>query len=297
MFPEVQRVALPRLVGVLIVTTAHGVSASQRTAQVFPFRRGYDHRKRRKRSVELSEDQRLTFPYARLLPWGAAGIQLRFRFRCVTVPAMITVLASGVLLGFSAGLAPGPMLALVLAQSIRHGPREGCKVALTPLITDAPIIAITLALAARLAELRPLLGIVSLAGASFVLYLAWEGLAPAGMETVALAERPRSFFKGIVTNLLNPHPWVFWLTVGAAILAKAVALSWGHAAVFLAGFYVLLVGSKLAVALLAGRSRDLLNGRSYCLVTRALGVMLALFALLLFREGLKLLGVWSGALP
>jgi threonine/homoserine/homoserine lactone efflux protein len=200
---------------------------------------------------------------------------------------MMTALASGVLLGFSAGLAPGPMLALVLTQTLRHGSREGCKIALTPLVTDAPIILVALALAAKLAELRPLLGIVSIAGAVFVLYLAWESVRPVRQAAEASAERPRSWFKGIVTNLLNPHPWLFWLTVGAAILAQAQAQSWLVTAAFLFGFYLLLVGSKVMVALLAGRSRNLLAGRPYRVAMRVLAVLLALFALLLFREGLK----------
>jgi threonine/homoserine/homoserine lactone efflux protein len=200
---------------------------------------------------------------------------------------MLTALASGVLLGFSAGLSPGPMLALVLAQTLRHGSREGCKVALTPLVTDPPIILVTLALASKLAELRQLLGIVSIAGGAFVLFLAWESFRPVRQEAEALAERPRSWFKGIVTNLLNPHPWLFWLTVGAAILAKAIAQGWPVAAAFLFGFYLLLVGSKLGVALLAGRSRDLLAGRPYRVVMRVLAVLLGVFALLLFREGLR----------
>jgi threonine/homoserine/homoserine lactone efflux protein len=59
---------------------------------------------------------------------------------------------------------------------------------------------------------------------------------------------PRSWFKGIFTNLLSPHPWLFWLTVGAAILAKAIAQSWPVAVAFLFGFYVLLVGSKMLVS-------------------------------------------------
>ena len=204
---------------------------------------------------------------------------------------MIAALASGVLLGLSAGLSPGPMLALVLAQTLRHGSREGCKIALTPLVTDAPIILATLALATKLAELRSLLGIVSLAGGAFVLYLAWESFGPVRREAEAPAERPRSWFKGIVTNLLNPHPWLFWLTVGAAILAKTIAQGWQVAAAFLFGFYLLLVGSKVGVALLAGRSRNLLAGRLYRVVMRVLAVLLALFALLLFREGLKHLAV------
>ena len=204
---------------------------------------------------------------------------------------MIMALASGVLLGLSAGLSPGPMLALVLAQTLRHGSREGCKVALTPLVTDPPIILVTLALASKLAELGTLLGIVSIAGAVFVLYLAWESFNPVRQEPKGLAEQPKSWLKGIVTNLLNPHPWVFWLTVGAAILAKAMAQGWLTAAAFLFGFYLFLVGSKVGVALLAGRSRDLLTGQPYRVAMRVLAVLLGVFALLLFREGLRHLRV------
>jgi threonine/homoserine/homoserine lactone efflux protein len=143
--------------------------------------------------------------------------------------------------------------------------------------------------AAKLAQLRPLLGVVSLAGGAFVLYLAWDSIHPVRMDTKAPAEPPRSWLKGVVTNLLSPHPWLFWLTVGAAILAEAIAQSWLVAAAFLFGFYLLLVGSKVGVALLAGRSRDLLAGRPYRVVMRVLAAMLGVFARLLFREGLKLL--------
>jgi threonine/homoserine/homoserine lactone efflux protein len=177
---------------------------------------------------------------------------------------------------------------LVLAQTLRHGSREGCKIALSPLVTDAPIILVALALASKLAKSGSLLGIVSIAGALFVLYLAWSSFGAVRQETEATpGERPGSWFKGIVTNLLNPHPWVFWLTVGAAILAKAMAQGWLTAAAFLFGFYLFLVGSKVGVALLAGQSRDLLTAQPYRVAMRVLAVLLGFFALILFREGLK----------
>ena len=46
-------------------------------------------------------------------------------------------------------------------------------------------------------------------------------------------------------------------------------------------------GVLLLVALLAGRSRDLLAGRPYRVVMRVLAALLGVFAILLFREGLK----------
>jgi hypothetical protein len=80
-------------------------------------------------------------------PRGCPAVEAAARF-ALAWAVMITALASGAFLGLSCGLAPGPLLALLLAQTLRHGPREGCKIALTPLVTTAPIIVVALALAA-----------------------------------------------------------------------------------------------------------------------------------------------------
>jgi hypothetical protein len=46
----------------------------------------------------------------------------------------------------------------------------------------------------------------------------------------------------------------------------------------------------MTIALIVGRSRHLLAGRGYLVVMRTLGLLLVLFALLMFRDGLRLLG-------
>jgi threonine/homoserine/homoserine lactone efflux protein len=200
---------------------------------------------------------------------------------------MLLALATGLLMGLSAGLAPGPMLALVLSQTLRHGAREGCKVALTPLVTDTPVIVASLVFASRLASLNPVLGLVSIAGGFFVLYLAWDTLRPLPLDSGPRMGIPKSWSKGILTNLLNPHPWLFWLTVGAAILANAITQGWFVAVAFLAGFYLLLVGSKMLVAIGIAHSRDWLAGQPYRWVLRALAATLTVFACLLLRDGWK----------
>ena len=168
---------------------------------------------------------------------------------------MLTALASGVLLGLSCGLVPGPLMTLVLTQTLRHGWREGCKVALAPLITDAPIIMLALALASRAAELQRVLGMLSIAGGLFVLYLAADTIRLPRATVAVVPVRPKSWLKGTLANLLSPHPWLFWMTVGATTMAKAIDSSWLAATVFVAVFYLLLVGSKVLLALAIGRSR------------------------------------------
>ena len=200
---------------------------------------------------------------------------------------MLTALTTGILLGLSCGLAPGPLMTLVLTQSLQHGWREGCKVALVPLITDAPVIVIALALASRAAELQIALGALSIAGGIFVLYLAAETLRPARTTAAEAAVRPNSWLKGTLANLLSPHPWLFWMTIGAATFAKAVAASWLAATAFVAAFYLLLVGSKVLLALAAGRSREFLNGRAHRLIMQSLGALLSVLAILLLWEGIQ----------
>ncbi len=200
---------------------------------------------------------------------------------------MLTVITSAAVLGLASGLAPGPLLTLVIAHSLRHGPREGCKIALAPLLTDAPIIALTLALVSRLANQHLVLGTLSLAGGCFVLHLAADTFRPARVDLDTPGAAPRSWLNGALTNLLNPHPWLFWMTAGATMLARAVAESWLTAVAFLGLFYLMLVGSKILLALVVGRSRAFLEGRPYRIVLQTLGVLLAGFAVLLFREAWK----------
>ena len=204
---------------------------------------------------------------------------------------MLTFVASGLLLGLSCGLAPGPLLALVVAQTLRHGPQEGCKVALTPLMTDAPIVLAALLVASNAAHFHRPFGILSILGGVFVLYLAWDTAHPASLDPTAAPMVPNSWLKGILTNFLSPHPWLFWMTVGSALLGRAILQGLWEAIAFLAGFYLLLVGSKILVALLAARFRGLLSGRPYRLTLRVLALVLALFGLLLFREGWRQLAL------
>ncbi len=50
----------------------------------------------------------------------------------------------GLTIGFSAGVSPGPLLALVVTTSLRHGRWAGFQVAASPLVTDLPIIILSL---------------------------------------------------------------------------------------------------------------------------------------------------------
>ena len=200
---------------------------------------------------------------------------------------MIDYLLSGTVLGLSAGLAPGPLLTLVLIETLQYDWRAGVKVACAPLLTDLPIICVTLFVLAQLSRGNAVLGVISLAGALLLLSMAYKSLRSSQISLSLENKAASSLSKGVFVNFLSPHPYLFWLTIGGPLVMKARAQSFISALAFIGTFYLFLIGAKISLALLAGRSKVLLEGRLYLFVMRVLGLLLGFMALALLRDALR----------
>ena len=180
-------------------------------------------------------------------------------------------------------------MALLVNQTLRHGLREGLKTALAPLLTDAPIVPAILFLFSRLPQSGSLLGSISIAGGAYVVWLGIESLRTNMDGASGALPAPRSIAKAMAVNLLNPHVYLFWTIVGAPTVFRALEISAGAAAGFIAGFYATLCGAKVVMALLLSRSRGLLQGRGYALALRGVGLVFCGFGLWLICDGWRLL--------
>ncbi|WPL15767.1 LysE type translocator [Thiorhodovibrio winogradskyi] len=198
----------------------------------------------------------------------------------------------GLVLGLAAGVAPGPLLTLVLAEALRHGTAAGVRVALAPLITDLPLVLASWLLLRQWADSDAVLGALSLVGSLLVFGFGLQTLrAPAQLPNPkAVPVAPHSLRKGLLANVFSPHPYLFWLGVGGPILTRAGETGALAPAAFLLSFYGLLVGTKVLIAMLMGRTRGYLNQRAYRTVLVVLGLALCALALGLARDGLRLLG-------
>jgi threonine/homoserine/homoserine lactone efflux protein len=209
------------------------------------------------------------------------------------VPEIITYLAMGAVFGLTAGISPGPLLTLVISETLRHSRAEGVKIAIAPLITDIPIVSLTIFLLSSMTGSGIVLGIISVLGGMFIAYLGFESIRSRGLGVETSQARPKSIRKGILVNMLSPHPYVFWLTVGAPVTLRAYQSSHVGAFAFIMAFYTLLVGSKISVALLVDKSKALLKQRVYIWTLRILGLVLMVFAIYLIREGLNYFGLFT----
>jgi threonine/homoserine/homoserine lactone efflux protein len=201
----------------------------------------------------------------------------------------ISYLTIGITLGLAAGISPGPLLALVITRTIRYNKIEGIKIALAPLFTDAPIVVITIFLLSKLTNYNMVLGIISLLGAGFIIYLAFESITVKATQLEVKDGTTSSYTHGIITNILSPHPYLFWILIGAPTTVKAYNLNPLFSVLFIFGFYLLLVGSKVIVAILSEKSKMFLKSKAYLFIIKALGWILVILALFLTWDGVKLL--------
>ena len=167
------------------------------------------------------------------------------------------LLGSG--LAFAAVLQPGPLQAYFLSSVAQRGWRRTLPAALSPLLSDGPILIVVLLVLTRLPDdaARLLQG----AGGLLLLYFAWSayrdwqrGPAP---ETEAKGTAPRTLLEAAGINLLNPNPWLGWSLVMGPAFIDAWQDSAASGIAFLIAFYGVIVGGSALLILLLGTTRFL----------------------------------------
>jgi threonine/homoserine/homoserine lactone efflux protein len=142
-----------------------------------------------------------------------------------------------------------------------------------------------------LSGFQSVLGGISIAGGLFILYSGYESIRIKAVHITKKGEQPGSLLKGVTANFFNPHPYLFWVSVGAPTMSKASDVSMVALSAFIAGFYLSLVGSKTLLAVAVGKSSLFLSGKLYLYTLRFLGLLLTVFAFMLFRDGAKMMGL------
>mgnify|MGYP003777472587 FL=1 len=202
-------------------------------------------------------------------------------------------LAMGAFFGLTAGISPGPLLALVISETLKHNRKEGFKIAVAPLITDLPIIFTTYLLFSKFSKYNLILAVISFLGGLYFLYLGIETTKTEPHKYEITAGKINTLRKGIVANFLNPNPYIFWFTAGIPTAYRAFNISITTAILYFLLFYIMLTGSKICVAILAEKSRNFLKARVYSTLMKILGAILIFFALMFIYDGIRIVSEMS----
>ena len=172
---------------------------------------------------------------------------------------MLGYVIQGIGYGFAAAVQPGPFQTYLISQTLSRGWRRALPVALGPLVSDGPIVALVLLVLSRVPE--SLQRFLYIAGGLFILYLArnafltWRSFDMAA--AVAAQSGQQSLLKAGLMNALSPGPYMYWSLVTGPVLLAGWREAPANGIGFLAGFYVALIASLAGLVVLFGTARKL----------------------------------------
>lgn len=165
----------------------------------------------------------------------------------------------GIGFGFAAAAQPGPFQTYLISQTLLKGWKRTLPAAFAPLLSDGPIIALSLAI---IRQVPPWLQrFLYIAGGLFVLYLAygayksWKNFD----STIPDAEThpQQNILKAALINTLNPNPYIFWSLVTGPILLTGWQETPLHGLIFIGAFYATMILSLSTIILVFGFARRL----------------------------------------
>ncbi|MEV6567270.1 LysE family translocator [Streptomyces kronopolitis] len=188
-------------------------------------------------------------------------------------------------------LTPGPNMIYLVSRSITQGRRAGI-VSLGGVAVGFMIylIAANLGLSVIFIAVPELYAAIKLAGAAYLLWLAWKALKPGGVSVFTPEDVPhdsprRLFMMGLMTNLLNPKIAVMYLSLipqfvnpkSGHVLFQGLALGTIQIVVSIGVNFVIVLGAG-AIAVFLTRRPSWLKAQRYMMgtVLGALAVTLAL---------------------
>ncbi len=212
---------------------------------------------------------------------------------------LAAVFGGSFVLALSGAVAPGPLLAVTVAGSLRYGPAAGPLLVTGHALLEAGMVALLVAGAGDVLRGSWVFNVVAVAGGCLLVGMGvhmFTGGGAAGDEAAREGGSPvgamRLVFSGAAASVANPYWALWWLTAGLGFLVVGlsagilgvVAFFLGHVSADYLWYTVVSFG--------VGRGRNLLRGRLYRIVGRACGVMLVAFG-----GWFLLLGCGAGGVP
>jgi threonine/homoserine/homoserine lactone efflux protein len=186
-------------------------------------------------------------------------------------------LAEVLFLGFICGLIPGPVVAALFAETIRHGWKSSRRIvawaAAGELVMSVACVALLTALDPHSVVFAWLSGL----GALVLLHLSWGLWKVKALEGTATLFTNRRVF---TLSILNGMAWIFWITVCVPQAVGLEAIVPGGRWLFILLFELGWVASTLSLCGLFGLFRPYFqNPRKLHLLYRIVSLLFVLFAL------------------
>jgi threonine/homoserine/homoserine lactone efflux protein len=206
------------------------------------------------------------------------------------MPVLIDFILKAISIGFSAGVTPGPLQAVFLSLAMKGGWKKALPAAFAPIVSDGPVILLVLLVLNNLPD--QFLVTLQIAGAIFLLYLAWDAFKAfrnyQAIEEIQTISGWGTLLKATLMNILGPGPWLFWSLINGPNLLQAweIAPWWGI--LYISSFYGVFILTNIALIVLFSSMRKM--GEKVRRVLLLLSAILLVgFAVYSFLQGIQLI--------
>jgi threonine/homoserine/homoserine lactone efflux protein len=195
------------------------------------------------------------------------------------IPEILEMLALGFLIGLTGALAPGPTLIATINASLKGGWSMGPRVTLGHMAVELLMVILIVAGVSVIfgAYTWFIAGLGGLALVIFGILTIREARTATIDIPVEQAKAVRPFLAGAITSISNPYFWIWWITVGSALLIGAYKGGWVLAVAFIAGHWAADMGWFTLISVSIHRGRFILGERQYRWIVGLCGLFLLLF--------------------
>ena len=186
---------------------------------------------------------------------------------------------AGITLGIVEGLKPGPLLTTVIKETLTNGFRGGIRAASAPFFTDGPLILFSIFMAGWIANQPLVFCGIAVLGALFLTRMGMECFNPEIPDIDPTdVDLTQSLKKGIITNLLNPNAYIFWLLIGGPLMATVADSDPIAPFAYAISFLVSIVLVKITIAYFFSKAQVNLSSDRYLLTLKICGLAMFIFA-------------------
>jgi len=195
---------------------------------------------------------------------------------------MLQTYLLGLVIGLTGALVPGPTLVATIDMAMIGGWKTGLRVSAGHAIVEAAIFAAIVLGIGSVFAVSDHMGLVGAVGGTALVAFGVLTIRGAGSgipDAGAGGATRNPYLAGAITSVSNPYFWLWWFSVGSALVLAAAQQAFLFAIAFIAGHWSADFGWYMVVSAGVHRGRKIFDGRAYSWVLRGCGAFLVLFGI------------------
>ncbi len=184
-------------------------------------------------------------------------------------------------IGLTGALAPGPTLVATINASVTGGWTAGPKVTIGHMLIEL-ILVLVIVTGLATAALQYTTAIAVIGGAALIVFGVFtisgsRTASLSGIKNSAATVTTNPYLAGFFTSIANPYFWIWWLTVGSALVLTGLAGGIILAGVFMAGHWCADLGWYTVVSTGMSKGKIFLSDTTYRWIMITCGAFLIIF--------------------